>query len=138
MRKFLLHDLLQLLSSVSCCYWIAAEDKLGHLWQNAFRRGLLLSISVFNCHILDRVTGEVEDLEMRQSSLGRVEVQAGQLILLQHYDFELGELAEAVLQIERTANFVVAEIDHLKVREGTQVPDLREQVGAENEGFEVH
>lgn len=31
-RKLLLHDLLQLLSSVSCCYWIAAEDQLGHLW----------------------------------------------------------------------------------------------------------
>lgn len=57
---------------------------------------------------------------------------------MQHYYLQLRQLTETVLQLERTANFVVAEIDHFEVRERIQVSDLCQQVRAQDQRFEVH
>ena len=87
-RELFSQQRLDCLASIGGSYRIACEDQLRHLRKDARRRGLL-AIFVFYNDVLDRVACEVEDLEMWQSRLSRVEVEACELVLLQQDDLEL-------------------------------------------------
>ena len=72
----------------------------------------------------DFVTCKVEDLQMRQAESRHIDLERRDLVPLEQNGLQLRKHLEALDQVERAADLVVAQVDDLEVHEGLDVLDL--------------